>query len=207
MVWTPKNTGAHVFWDNIREFTDSSDFILLIKWRNTIILEQRIRQVKTSPSCQFVNLISHPHLAKYTPLKMRLYSKKTIEFNCYWFVWTLNSIHNLLSNSWCFNSIIYFDNIQHFDNKTDNKQTAIIIIIIILLMARQAIIIIITSQEPKVAVKTYQLNTKASKHMLLEIPCTDSLGLRLIFQLMQNYLSYQYHELPDIINRRREPYH
>ena len=58
-------------WDNIREFTQiiQTFFILQIKWRNSIILEPRIRQLKTSPaypSDQFANSKRRPHLPIYS---------------------------------------------------------------------------------------------------------------------------------------------
>jgi len=57
-------TGVGVFWRrDLRQYSSiyaaNSDFILQIKWRNSIIFEPRIRQLKTSPSCpdcQFANL-------------------------------------------------------------------------------------------------------------------------------------------------------
>ena len=50
-----------VIWDNIRDFTQIVQTTLPLKWRNSIILEPRIRQLKTSPDCQFTNLIRRHH--------------------------------------------------------------------------------------------------------------------------------------------------
>ena len=52
-------------------YTDNSDFILMIKWLNSVILEPRICQLKTLPSgsdCQITNLISRHHLPIYSML-------------------------------------------------------------------------------------------------------------------------------------------